>query len=66
MTFNPPEGATIITPQVNQLDSSSTITRGAYQDALTVKAEDISAIDYLAPQKHYTSYLRLQSSLGIF
>ncbi|NLB76252.1 MAG: hypothetical protein GX799_07275 [Crenarchaeota archaeon] len=52
MTFNPPEGATIITPQVNQLDSSSTITRGAYQDALTVKAEDISAIDYLAPQKN--------------
>ena len=50
MTFNPPEGATISIPQVSQLDSSSTLTRGTYQDTLTVTADDISYVDFLAPQ----------------
>ena len=50
MTFNPPEGATILTPQASQLDSSSTLTRGTYQDTLTVTADDISYVDFLAPQ----------------
>jgi hypothetical protein len=50
MTFNPPEGATISTPQASQLDSSATLTRGTYQDTLTVTADDISYVDFLAPQ----------------
>jgi hypothetical protein len=50
MTFNPPEGATIITPQASQLDSSSTLTRSTYQDTLTVTADEISYVDFLAPQ----------------
>jgi hypothetical protein len=50
MTFDPPEGATIATPQASQLDSSSTLTRGTYQDTLTVTADDISYVDFLAPQ----------------
>jgi hypothetical protein len=50
MTFNPPEGATISTPQASQLDLSSTLTRGTYQDTLTVTADDISYVDSLAPQ----------------
>lgn len=50
MTFNPPEGATISTPQASQLDSSSTLTRSTYQDTLTVTADDISYVDFLAPQ----------------
>jgi hypothetical protein len=50
MTFNPPEGATISIPQVSQLDSASTLTRGAYQDTLTVTAQEVSFVDFLAPQ----------------
>ncbi len=50
MAFNPPEGATISTPQAAQLDSSSTLTRSTYQDTLTVTADDISYVDFLAPQ----------------
>jgi hypothetical protein len=50
MTFNPPEGATITTPEAGQLDASSTLTRSTYQDILTVSANDISFVDFLAPQ----------------
>ncbi len=50
MTFNPPEGASIITPQVNSLAQTSTLTRDTFQDTLTVAEESISYVDYLAPQ----------------
>ncbi len=50
--FNLPEGATIVTPQASTLDSSSTLTRSTYQDFLTVTAEDVSYVDYLAPQQN--------------
>ncbi len=52
MTFHLPEGATITTPTANQLDSSSTLTRGTYQDTLTVRADEISSVDYLAPKEN--------------
>lgn len=48
--FNLPQGATITSPEANQLDSSSTLTRGAYQDTLTVTAHEVSFVDSLAPQ----------------
>lgn len=48
--FNLPQGATITSPEANQLDSSSTLTRGAYQDTITVKADEVSFVDFLAPQ----------------
>ncbi|HEY9756346.1 MAG TPA: hypothetical protein V6C97_14365, partial [Oculatellaceae cyanobacterium] len=48
--FNLPQGATITSPEVNQLDSSSSLTRSTYQDTLTVTSNDVSFVDYLAPQ----------------
>jgi len=48
--FNLPQGATITSPEASQLDSSSTLTRGAYQDTLTVTADQVSSVDFLAPQ----------------
>jgi len=52
ITFTPPEGATIVTPQVSELDLSSTLTRQTYQDILTVTQDDLSYLDYLAPQQN--------------
>jgi hypothetical protein len=52
ITFTPPEGATIVTPQVSALDASSTLTRQAYQDVLTVTKQSLSYVDYLAPQQN--------------
>jgi hypothetical protein len=51
-TFTPPEGATIVTPQVSELDSSSTLIRQTYQDSLAVSKNSLSYVDYLAPQQN--------------
>ena len=50
ITFNLPEGATITAPQSNQLTSTSSLTRGTYQDILTITEKGISYVDYLTPQ----------------
>lgn len=50
MRFNLPEGATINTPDVGKLDSSSTLTRSTYKDTLIIAANYISFVDFLAPQ----------------
>jgi hypothetical protein len=50
VAFNLPQGATITAPEASQLDSSSTLTRSTYQDTLTVTADDVSFVDFLAPQ----------------
>jgi hypothetical protein len=52
ITFIPPEGATITSPQATSLDASSTLTRQTYQDILTVTKESLSYVDYLAPQQN--------------
>jgi hypothetical protein len=52
ITFNPPEGATIVTPKASELDPSSTLTRQTYQDSLTVTKNSLSYVDYLAPQQN--------------
>jgi hypothetical protein len=52
ITFTPPEGATITSPQATSLDSSSTLTRQTYQDSLTLTKESLSYVDYLAPQQN--------------
>ena len=49
-TFNPPEGATIITPQLSSLDSSSSLTRNSFQDTLTITRDGISYVDYGLPE----------------
>jgi len=48
-TFVPPEGATIITPQLSSLDSSSTLQRETFQDTLTITKEGISRLEYSVP-----------------
>ena len=52
ITFNLPEGATIIAPQSNQLTSTSSLTRGIYQDTLTITEKGVSYVDYLTPQQN--------------
>lgn len=52
ITFTPPEGATIVSPQVSSLDSSSTLTRQIYQDTFIVTKDGLSYVDYLAPQQN--------------
>ncbi len=52
VTFTPPEGASIVSPQTSTLDSSSTLTRQLYQDALTVTKGGLSYVDYLAHQQN--------------
>ena len=51
VTFNLPEGAAIISPDVSELGSNSTLTRRTFQDALTVTQNCISYADNLAPQQ---------------
>ena len=52
ITFTPPEGATIVSPQATSLDSTSTLTRQTYQDTLTIAKDGLSYVDYLAPQQN--------------
>ncbi len=52
ITFNPPEGSTIVAPQASALEASSNLTRQTYQDSLTVARNSISYADYLAPQQN--------------
>jgi hypothetical protein len=50
LTFNPPQGATIITPKLSSLNPSSTLTRGSFQDTLTITIDGISFVDYNLPE----------------
>ena len=52
ITITPPEGATIVNPQISELDSSSTLTRQTYQDILTVTKDGLSYLDYIVPQQN--------------
>ena len=52
LTITPPEGATIVNPQLSELDSSSTLTRQTYQDILTVTKDGLSYLDYIVPQQN--------------
>ncbi len=49
LTFNPPEGATIVTPKLSSLDPSSTVTRSTFQDSLTITKDSVSYVDYCLP-----------------
>ena len=45
-TFTPPQGATIITPQLSSLNPSSSLTRNTFQDTLTIMEDGISWLDF--------------------
>jgi hypothetical protein len=49
-TFNPPQGAKIVTPQLSSIDVSSTLTRSVFQDTLTLTGNGISFLNYILPQ----------------
>ena len=55
-TFTPPEGATIVTPQLSSLDSSSTVTRNTFQDSLTITRDGISYVDYSSPESNTVQF----------
>ena len=48
--FIPPEGATILIPQLASLDSYSSLTRDTFQDTLTVTRDGVSFLDYSVPE----------------
>ena len=52
ITFNPPEGASLLTPEVGSLEQTSTLIRDTFQDTLTVAEESVSYVDYLSPQQN--------------
>ena len=56
ISFTPPEGATIVTPQLSSLDSSSTITRNTFQDSLTITRDGISYVDYSSPESNSVQF----------
>jgi len=49
-TLNPPQGAKITTPQISSIDVSSTLTRTAFQDALTLAGNGITYLNYIMPK----------------
>lgn len=46
-TITIPEGATIVSPKISELDASSSLTRSAFQETLTVNREGITFTDRL-------------------
>jgi hypothetical protein len=55
--FNPPQGATIISPQASALTKSSTLSRSTYQDTLTISQNGLSFVDYLVVQPNNLQFV---------
>ena len=51
-TFNPPQGATIITPQLSALGAGSSLTRNGFQDTFTVTRSGVSYVDASLPKSN--------------
>lgn len=49
VTFTFPEGATLTSPQANDLDATSTITKDGYKEVLTITRQGVSYVDYTTP-----------------
>jgi hypothetical protein len=49
VTFTFPEGATIISPQANDLDSTLKITKEGYKEVLSITRQGVSYVDYSTP-----------------
>lgn len=56
ITFNPPEGATIVTPEMSALDASATVTRTSFQETLTITRNGISYLDYNIPNSNMVDF----------
>jgi len=55
-TFTPPEGATIVTPKLSTLDSSSSLSRDAFQDSFTINRGGLSYVDYSVPESKIVQF----------
>jgi hypothetical protein len=45
VTFVPPEGARLLSPQLSSIDSSSSLNRDIFQESLSIKREGVSKVD---------------------
>lgn len=52
LTLNPPQGATIVTPNLSSIDAASSLTRTAFQETLTLTENGLSHLDYILPQSN--------------
>jgi len=51
VTFVPPEGARLITPQLSSIDSSSSLIREIFQETFSISREGVSKIDTAVPSE---------------
>jgi hypothetical protein len=51
VTVTPPEGATIVTPQLSQIGATAAISRNAFQETVTINKEGVSYIDSIIPSQ---------------
>jgi hypothetical protein len=52
VTIDPPEGARFIMPQLSQIDPSLSVTRGIFQDTLSISREGVSYVDQVIPSEN--------------
>jgi hypothetical protein len=52
ITIVPPEGARFLTPQLSSIDPSLSLSRGAFQETLSIKREGVSHIDLNVPSEN--------------
>jgi hypothetical protein len=51
VTVTPPEGATIVSPQLSQIGYSTDVTRNVFQENLSINKEGISYVDSIVPSE---------------
>jgi hypothetical protein len=52
VTIVPPEGARFLTPQLSSIDPSLSLSRGVFQETLSIKREGVSHIDLDVPSEN--------------
>jgi hypothetical protein len=51
VTIVPPEGATIVVPQLSQVGESADLSRSVFQETLTINKQGVSSIDSVIPSE---------------
>ena len=65
ITITPPEGATIVMPQISQIGPSATLSRNAFQETLTINEQGVSFVDSIIPSQNVLSFTFDYSPLWI-
>jgi len=55
VTINLPEGATLIAPQLSQLDPLAQVSRNVYQETITINKQGVSYVDSVIPSQEIVS-----------